>query len=77
MMTSARSALVLILFGLLGVCFFWVTDPWIGWIRYLMSGRVNFLDAAQQAWPGTLVGLIGSGVVILIGLWMLIRRSTE
>lgn len=69
--------MVLILLGLLGGCFFWLTDPWIGWIRYLMPARVNFLDAAQQAWPGTQVGLFGSGVVILVGFWLLIRRSTE
>lgn len=76
-MTSTRSALVLILLGLLGACFFWVTDPWIGWIRHLMPARVNFLDASQQAWPGTLVGLIGSAAVVLLGLWLLIKRPTE
>lgn len=75
-MTSTRSALFLILSGLVAAGFFWFTDPWIGGARHVMSSRLNFLDAAHQAWPGTLVGLAGSAVVVLIGLWLTVRRST-
>lgn len=74
-MTSTRSALILTLFGLLGAAFFYSTDPTLGYARYWTAISANPLDIAHQAWAGTVVGLIGSGVVVVIGLWLLTRRS--
>jgi hypothetical protein len=74
-MNSTRSALILTLGGLIGAGFFYLTDPSLGYARYWTSSAANPLDIAHQAWAGTVVGLAGSGVVVVIGLWLLTRRS--
>ncbi|HEX8342568.1 MAG TPA: hypothetical protein VF624_16825 [Tepidisphaeraceae bacterium] len=74
-MTSVRSALLLTLFGLLAATFFWATDPAIGVATRVMDPALNVNDASNQAWPGTVVGLIGSGGVVATGLWLLTRRT--
>ncbi len=73
-MNSPRSALLLTLMGLLAAGFFYVTDPTIGLARHVIPSNLSLLDAAHQAWPGTLVGLSGSAVVILTGIWLLFTR---
>ncbi len=72
LMKSRRSGLSLVIAGLLGGAFFWLTDP-----RFspLHPGRSDLIDAAQQARIGTWVGLLGSGIILLIGLWLLSRRT--
>jgi hypothetical protein len=74
-MTTFRSAFLLTFFGLLAAAFFWATDPAIGIATRVMDPALNVNDAANQAWPGTVVGLIGSGGVVLTGLWLLTRRT--
>jgi hypothetical protein len=70
-----RSGWSLVLAGLLGALFFWATDPRYGWIGQLLAPEA-VVDAANQSYVGTLIGLAGSGIVLLIGLWLLTRRST-
>ena len=73
MSRTRRSALWLILAGLLAGGFFWLTDP-----RWGVAGRAvarwNLVDAANQALPGTLIGLAGSAVLLAIGGWLMTRR---
>jgi hypothetical protein len=88
---TRRSGLTLLLLGLLGVVFFWVTDPhfgpavhrladpaaradWRHWLFVLRGSPDNAVDAANQALTGTIMGLVGSAVVLLVGLWLLTRR---
>lgn len=71
-----KYGILLILFGLLGAVFFALTDPRImpPWIEYLGWGR-NLVDASINALPGSLLGLVGSVVIMLTGFWLLVRRS--
>jgi hypothetical protein len=52
--------------------FFWITDPRSRLGQWLLGGDI---DTANQASVGTLVGLFGSAVALLIGLWLLMRRT--
>jgi hypothetical protein len=68
-----KSGLNLVLAGALGVGFFWLTDPVHG------IGRKNFdnpVDAMNEAWVGTLAGVVVSAGILLLGLWIMTRRST-
>jgi hypothetical protein len=60
---------------LLGVAFFWLTDPTIGlgarWLTH-----ENAVDMAREAQFPTVVGLIGSLMVLIIGIWLGTRRMT-
>ena len=68
--------LKLVCLGLLGVAFFWLTDPRLGVAaRGGGPSPTNVIDAMHAAWPGTLVGLAGSAAAALIGLVLLARRS--
>lgn len=71
-MNSRRSGLSLTIASLLCGLFFLFTDP-----RYTRTQPIgqNLIDAANQNWIGTLVGLAGSAIVLLIGLWLLTRRA--
>lgn len=71
-MKSKRSGLSLVIAGLIGVAFFWAFDPRYGWWRPVGE---NLVDAANQAQIGTFVGIVGSGVVLVIGLWLLAKRA--
>jgi hypothetical protein len=71
-MHSRRSGFSLVIAGLLCGGFFWLTDPRFGWLR--PTGQ-NLIDAANQNWIGTIIGLAGSLIVLLIGLWLLSRRT--
>lgn len=91
--STRRSGLTLIMLGLLGVAFFWLTDPrfgllghatadlhrqidWRHWLFVLRGSPDNLVDAANQAFTGSVVGIAGSVVVLCIGLWLLTRRRT-
>ena len=88
---TRRSGLTLLLLGLLGMAFFWATDPhfgpavhrladpavridWRHWLFVLRGSPDNAVDAANQALTGTIMGFVGSVVVLLVGLWLLTRR---
>lgn len=65
----------LICIGLLGVAFFALTDPRVGWSLGLTgSPQSNRVDAAHDALPATLVGVAGSGLITLAGFWLATRR---
>lgn len=75
-----RASRLVIGCGLLGLLFFWVTDPTWGMGRALMdivgtSQGMAVMDARRQAMPGTLVGLFGSAGVLMVGLLLLFRRQ--
>lgn len=87
---TRRSGLVLVLLGLLGGVFFWVTDPRYGpavhrrpasrfdpqyWLYLIRGSPGNPIDAANTAQLSTIVGLTGCAVVLIIGLWLLTRRT--
>jgi len=71
---SRRSGFSLVLAGIVGVGCFWVTDPRCGLISRPASADV--VQAIGQASPGTYIGIAGSGAVALIGLWLMMRRTT-
>jgi len=71
-MRSRRSGLSLVIAGLLGIGFFWIIDPRYGLVH---PASEQLIDAANQARLGTFVGIAGSAVVLVIGLWLLTRRA--
>ena len=70
---SRRAGLLLIAGGAAGALFFVGTDP--GWSHIRGASSVEYVDQITKAAFGTMVGLIGSGVVALIGLWLVFRRA--
>jgi len=92
LMTRAtrRSGVVLIILGVLGGLYFWLTDPRLGpaarpvpqgsadvryWLFRLRGSPDNPVDAANTAWPSTAVGMAGSATVLGIGVWLIRRRT--
>ncbi len=87
--TTRRSGLTLILLGLVGAAFFWLTDPRYGpdlslamplydprhWLALLRGSPANPIDAANEAAVATAVGLAGSAFVLLVGFYLLSRRT--
>lgn len=69
---TKRSGASLLVVGLIGVLFFWATDPMYG---FGPGGAASPVDAAHDARTGTYVGVVGSGVVLAIGLWLLMKRT--
>ena len=69
---KGRSGISLILAGAGGIAFFWATDPHSRPGRWLSGAGI---DAAGHAWTGTIVGLAGSTVALLIGMWLMTRRT--
>jgi len=63
---NRRSGFSLVLAGLLGVAFFWITDPRYG---------ENPVDLANEHFPGTVIGAAGSALIFFIGLYLLSRRA--
>jgi hypothetical protein len=59
--------------GLVGVAFFWLTDPTLG-VEPLRLSDGNPVDLAREATPGTVVGIAGSAVTLLLGLFLATRR---
>jgi hypothetical protein len=87
---TRRSGLVLVLLGFVGGLYFWLTDPRLGpaghrrpegaadvryWLHVLRGSPENAVDAANTAWPVTLVGVAGSVTVLGIGAWLYRRRT--
>jgi hypothetical protein len=70
-----RSGLNLALAGILGVLFFWLTDPVWGIFKPAQA-RESPVDAMNEALIGTTAGMVGSAVVLLLGLWIATRRPT-
>ena len=68
-----RSGASLALAGLIGALFFWMTDPRFGSAR---SVSYELIDRVNEARIGTMVGVVGSAIVVLIGLWLMSRRAT-
>lgn len=71
-MRRNRTGFSLLLAGMAGVLFFWATDPRSSVGQWLVGREI---DTANQAFIGTLVGLIGSAAAMVIGLWLLMRRT--
>jgi hypothetical protein len=72
---SRRSGFSLVLVGMLGVVFFWITDPRYGLALRWSKGE-NPIDLANEHFPGTIVGLAGSLLIFLIGVYLLSSRAT-
>ncbi len=64
---------MLALAGLVALVFFWATDPRFGILRKL-GPMENPVDAANQSFIGTIVGVAGSLVVLTLGVWLMGRR---
>ena len=71
---TRRSGLYLMIAGLSGAAFFYLTDPRWGWLGRRVAGD-NAIDAVHQLMPGTLLGLTGSGIALLIGLFLTTRKA--
>jgi hypothetical protein len=67
-----RSGWFLALLGVAGIVFFWLTDPRYG----VMHSSGNLIDNANEARLPTAVGIVGSVVVLGIGIWLGTRRTT-
>lgn len=74
MARNIRSGFALFVIGLIGILFFVATDVRYGLARYWTDSRI-LVDAAHEAWPGTYVGVAGSVIILLIGLWLMTRRT--
>lgn len=73
--STRSSGLSLVVIGLLVAVFFWLTDPRYGiWRRF--GAAENPVDAANQAFIGTALGIVGAVLFVVIGLWLLTRRDT-
>jgi len=70
---NRRSGYSLVVVGALGLFFFWISDPRWGMALRWSHGE-NPIDLANQQFPGTVVGLAGSALVLLIGLYLLSKR---
>jgi hypothetical protein len=70
---TRRSGLSLVLAGLLGAGFFWLTDPRWG---VTTTPPSQVVDAISRASFGTWIGMAGCGVIALIGIWLSLRRAT-
>ena len=62
------------LIGMIGAIFFWLTDPRYGLALHWNHGE-NPIDLANQHLPGTIVGIVGSGLIFLIGVYLVSRRT--
>ena len=88
--STRRSGAVLVVLGVLGAVYFWLTDPRLGpaghrkpegaadvryWLHVARGSPDNVVDAANTAWPVTLIGAVGSLAVLGIGAWLYTRRT--
>jgi len=69
-----RNGWTLILAGLLGVLFFWLTDPRYGYAKVWGSSG-NPIDASNEAFYGTVVGVLCSVILLFIGVWLMRRKT--
>ena len=72
---NRRSGYSLVLVGVLGIAFFWITDPRYG-LALRWSRGENPVDLANWHLPGTMLGMAGSALVLFIGLYLLSRKVT-
>ena len=87
---TRRSGAVLVVLGVVGGVYFWLTDPRFCpsghakpagtldvryWLHVLRGSPDNVVDAANTAWLVTLVGIAGSLTVLGIGVWLMRRRT--
>lgn len=68
-----KSGLTLAVAGLGGALFFWMTDPRFGSQR---NASYELIDRVNEQRIGTTVGIVGSVIVLLIGLWLMTRKVT-
>lgn len=68
-----RPALWLVCTCLLAIAYFLLTDPRAGLFDL---GANNPVDAVAQAELGTLVGLAGAGVILLVALFLCTRKGS-
>jgi len=69
-----KSGLSLVLIGLQGILFFWISDPRIGWgSRWIHPD--NMIDAINNHFTGTIAGLAGCAVMVVIGCYLLSRKT--
>ena len=88
--STRRSGAVLVVLGVVGAAYFWLTDPRFGpagrakpagtidvrhWLHVLRGSPDNVVDAANTAWLVTLVGVAGSLAVLAIGAWLMRRPA--
>lgn len=88
--STRRAGFTLLLLGVLGALFFWVSDPghwpsahrapqgrfdWHYWLFLLRGSPQNLVDAANQAHVSTAVGVAGSVLILFVGMWLITRRS--
>jgi len=71
---NRRSGALLVLTGLLGALFFWLTDHRFGLASHL-ARTPSSVDEANQAFTGTVIGIAGSLIVFCIGLWLVARKA--
>jgi hypothetical protein len=87
---NRRSGIGLVLMGFIGAMFFWITDPRLGpamhraadsridpryWLFLLRGSPDNLIDAANYAQLSTIVGLAGSAALLVVGFWLMSRRT--
>lgn len=66
---TRQSGSSLLIAGIVGVIFFLLTDP-----RAASQPAADYADAVVHASVGTIVGIVGSVLTALIGIWLLMRR---
>ena len=88
--TTRRSGFTLVVLGLLGAGFFWMTDPRCGWpiglasagwyeprhwLALLRGSSGNMIDAAHESSVTTVIGLGGAALVLMVGVYLMSRRT--
>ena len=66
-----KSGVTLALAGLAGGLFFWLTDPRFNRERLAQ----DVIDRVNEGRVGTMVGIAGSAVVLMIGIFLTTRRT--
>jgi hypothetical protein len=70
---NRRSGYSLVFVGLIGIAFFWLTDPRYG-VALRWNNGENPIDLANQHLPGTIVGVVGSALILSLGVYLLSRK---
>ena len=68
-----KSAWTLAGVGLVGLLFFWLTDPTYGLAASWLDQQ-RLIDTANELRVGTWIGIGGSLIVMLTGIWLGTRR---
>jgi hypothetical protein len=67
-----RSGWSLILAGVIGALFFWLTDPHYGlW----QPTDELIIERANEALVGSIIGIVCCATVFAVGVWLLTRRT--